>query len=125
MTMNNKQIFIEERKGVSLYFAFIILAVLTGVLLSLITLSVSQIKTTGLQTDSAIAFYAADTGVERVLYEIFQNNYVPELGKCPYKETLDNGAEYEVCISGSASTTIQSTGAYQGIQRKIEIDISS
>ncbi|MBU2579069.1 pilus assembly PilX N-terminal domain-containing protein [Patescibacteria group bacterium] len=114
----------HDHKGVSLYFALIILFALTGALLALITLSVSQIKIIGIQNDSLIAFYAADTGIERVLYEIYKNGYSPVAEECPaFFGTLDNNAKYEVCVSASATTTIQSTGTYQGIQRRIQIDI--
>jgi len=113
-------------KGITLYFALIILTALTGVLLALINISVSQIKITGVQGDSENAFFAADTGIERVLYAIYKEEYEPVSGKCPaYSGNLEGGATYEVCIDSVTSTIIRSTGAYQGIQRKIEIDISS
>jgi len=109
-------------KGVSLYFTLIILSVLTAILLALINISVSQIKITALSGNSMIAFYAANTGAERILYKIKIDGLPTE--RCPtyiFSENLDNNATYKVCLP--ASTTIHSIGTYKNVQRKIELKI--
>lgn len=86
-------------------------------------MAVSQIKVIYALSDSIIAFYAADTGIERVLYAIYQEGYVPSKGECPpaYKGTLENEATYEVCVSDKSDSTIFSTGTYKKTKRRIEI----
>jgi len=110
-----------SQKGVSLYLAILIITVLTSSLLVLISISVSQIKIIWSLGDSVNAFYAADTGAERILYDIYKGGYIPLLGECPFTESLD-GATYQVCISSISSSTIWTTGSYKGTQRRIEIN---
>lgn len=113
-------------KGASLYFTLVILNVLTAVVLLLVNISVSQIKITGISADSMLAFYAADSGAERVLRAIAKEGYTPsEANPCPpfiYEGNLENGAKYEVCVPNS-TTTIQSKGTYRSVQRKIELKL--
>ena len=113
------------QKGVSLYLTIVILSVLTAALLSLVSISVSQIKIIYSVGDSVIAFYAADTGIERVLYHIFKEGWQPSFfGECPYPawQILSNDAEYKVCVSDNSTSTIWSTGSYKKTKRKIEIN---
>jgi len=57
------------QKGVSIYLAIIIIFILLGIALGLSTLLVGQIKLVKGLGDSVVAFHAADTGVEKALYE--------------------------------------------------------
>lgn len=113
----------KNQKGVSLYLTIVILSVLMAVILTMIGMAISQIKVIHTLSDSIIAFYAADTGIERVLYAIFQEGYVASKGECPpaYKGTLENGATYEVCVSDKSDSIIFSTGSYKKTKRRIEI----
>jgi len=113
-----------EQKGISLYLTIVVIGVLTTALLALITISVSQIKIIWTLGDSAVAFYAADTGIERVLYAIYQEGYSPTtLNEClpAYSDSL-NGAQYQVCVSDISTSTIWSTGSYKNTKRRIEIN---
>jgi len=109
-------------KGVSLYLTIVILSVLVTALLALITISVSQIKIIWTLGDSVVAYYAADTGIERVLYGLYKEGYVPSLGDCRYSDILDNNSTYEVCVSDSSISTIFSTGTYKKTKRRIEVN---
>jgi len=113
----------KNQKGVSLYLTIVILSVLMAVILTMIGLAISQIKVIHTLSDSIIAFYAADTGIERVLYAIFQEGYAPSIGECPpsYRGTLENGATYEVSVSKKSDSIIFSTGNYKKTKRRIEI----
>jgi len=121
--INNK-----NQKGVSLYFAIVILSVLAATLLALIAISISQIKVITSLGNSVIAFYAADSGIERVLYHLLKEGWSPSPGECPFVppewEGLSNEAEYKVCVSEDATSTIWSIGRHKksGIKRKIEIN---
>jgi len=113
----------KNQKGVSLYLTIVILSVLTAVILTMISIAVSQIKVIHTLNDSLIAFYAADTGIERVLYAVFHEGYEPQKNTCPpaYSSTLENGATYEVCVSKQSDSNIFSTGNYKDTKRRIEI----
>lgn len=61
---------IQKLKGVSLYLALMLLSVLLGISLGLTSLLVGQMKTLKNVEESVIAFYAADTGIERNLFQV-------------------------------------------------------
>jgi len=114
----------KNQKGVSLYLTIVILSVLTGAVLTMIGISVSQIKVVQTLSDSVIAFYGADSGIEQVLYGLYKGGYSPSLGECPsaYQGNLDNGATYQVCVSDTSTSTIFSTGSYKDTKRRIEVN---
>ena len=112
---------IKTQKGVSLYLAVVILAVLMAAALSLVALTLEEINILSNVGYSTVAFYAADTGCEHSLYNILK-----EIGNGEVEGTLDEilGASpsYEVSTSTSASTTvIDSIGSFKGVRRKIEL----
>ena len=109
----------NSQKGVSILFAVLILSVVLSIALGTSNLIVRQLKVMRGVSNSVIAFYAADCGIEKVL-----------LAESPsdISETLLNGAEYEVFVN--ASTTegcdalnycIKSIGSYKNTKRAIEI----
>jgi len=114
----------KNQRGVSLYLTIVILSVLTAAILTMVNISISQIKVIQTLSDSVIAFYGADSGIERVLYAIYKEGYLPSLGECPpsFQGTLANGATYQVCVSDTSTSTIWSTGTYKKTKRKIEIN---
>ena len=76
--------------------------------------------------DSVVAFYAADTGIERVLMD--RSNPI-DAGLDGFVKILDNGATYELSVKDEThpdcgadyNYCIQSIGAYKGVKRAIEI----
>ena len=108
------------KKGVSLYFAIVILSVLSTTLLALITISISQIKVIWTLGDSVVAFFAADTGIEECLYRIRkEGNFNPFSGSL-------NGASYTVTVQGvgpdcdADNYCLKSRGSYKKTKRAIE-----
>lgn len=116
------------QKGVSLYLALVILAVLLGISLGLSIISIAQIKMIRGMEESVIAFYAADTGIEKMLYnpvsdrsETFPNNASyeaqircrPGFSPCPFTEDPDCDA-LRFCI--------KSKGKFRQTQRAIEVE---
>jgi hypothetical protein len=69
--MNYKKIkkYFRSEKGISLYLTVLILTILLAISLGMSRILVGQIKMVGTMGNSVIAFYAADTGTEKVLYE--------------------------------------------------------
>jgi len=133
--------FSSSQRGVSLYFSIIILSILLAIVLGLGTILVGQTRMIKGMGDSVGAFYGADTGIERVLYE-------DKLCRCssldcctglPCVDTTncDKGrlgspvppgvsgtvgqATYQVLFDNGA-TRIDSKGMYSGTWRAIRVD---
>ena len=132
--------FTISQKGVSIYLALIIMIILLAIGLGITTIIVFQMKMIRGMGDSVVALYAADTGIERALYDGKNAN-------SHYGPTPINGSSYEVgvvcCQSGTGicawvagecpsgliedSTCnafylcYKSVGTYRGIRRAIEV----
>lgn len=61
---------IQNLKAVSLYLSLMVLSILLAIFLGLSSLLFGQIKMFGAVGESVIAFYAADTGIERNLFAV-------------------------------------------------------
>jgi len=100
-----------------MYLAIMILVLVLAIALSTSTILVSQLRMAREIGNSVIAFFAADTGIERGLYE---GQSVP-LGN------LENGASYDVQFipPGPECSTpyycLKSVGLYQKTRRAIEV----
>ena len=114
--------FKNSKKGVSLYLALMIMFILLAIGLGVSLIIVSQMKMMKGMGDSVIAFYAADTGIERALYEKRVNN-VDWSGFGTV-----GGADYTVdYIVGPPATwkSKGSFGSFAKVKRAIEITIPS
>jgi len=111
--MNYKKI---SQKGVSLYLALLIMAVLLSIGFGISAILFGQIKIIRGMGDSVVAFYAADTGIEEVLYR-----------GGAVSGNLENGASYStrVLAPGPDCTAtnycIISKGSFKETRRAIEI----
>ena len=103
--------------------ALMVMNILLAVALGISAIFVGQLQITREMGDSVIAFYAADTGIERVLYS---GRETPSFS-CPAGPppcSLDNGAEYYVIITPGGDCTnfcIRSVGTYNNVRRAIEV----
>ncbi len=114
------------QRGIALYLALIVMFILLGIGLGISTILIGQIKIIRGVGNSVVAFYAADTGVERVLYAIRKEGYCSPPPLLPVQPFIDvalgNGATYTVTITAcNGATTIDSKGTYQETRRAIEI----
>lgn len=66
----------EKQKGVSLIITLFIMIVILAVVLSVSTILYSEIKVIKNISNSVVAFYAADSGVEKVLY--YDKKVIPD-----------------------------------------------
>ena len=111
----------NSQKGVSLYIAFLIMTILLSIALSMSTFLVSEIKIMREMGKSVTAYYAAETGIERELYEDNEvgTNYSGSIGNASYGvSVVDQG------IGGcafDANYCIKSVGSYKGVKRAIMI----
>ena len=105
----------SNQKGVSLYLAIMIMSMLSAVVLGLISISISGIKIAQGLENSVMAFYAANTGIERALYNIRKSGDLEG-----FSDTLEQ-TSYDVTITvDGEKTTIKSIGTYRDTQRAIE-----
>lgn len=88
----------QDRRGAALYLSLIIL---TGIFVSAMGIAdmvISGIRMGGVQTRSTQAYFASESGVEKVLWEYRKNNYSEPASSTEdvFSDTLDNGSEYQV-----------------------------
>lgn len=120
-------------KGISLYIAVIIMAVLLAVALGITTILLGQMKMIKGMEESAVAFFAADTGIEKAMYSIYQSDFQPRYSGPPgdptYNVTLVCGKGYTNCpaplIKDSSCLAsyfcVKSIGEYKQVKRAIEV----
>ena len=108
----------KKRKGVSLYFTVILLSVILTIALGLTNILISQMKGFHGLGESAKAFYAADSGVEKALLHCGEDGYSAT-------KTLNNDSSYNVIQScQSNNCTIDSSGTFSRSKRRIEVNYS-
>lgn len=121
MNINNK------KRGQALYLIIIIMSVLLAVVLGLSGIIISGAKLSSNVDYGIKAFYAADTGIEKTMYNIQTiedgtncNNFSGSYGDGEYSYTVTIEVPSEgTCLD--AGTVIRSLGEYYGTKRKIEI----
>ena len=105
-------------KGVSLYLALMIMFILIAIGLGVSLIIVSQMKMIRGMADSVVAFYAADTGIEKSLYLNLKEG---QSGAIDPAEPV-GGATYKVIAEISGLTkSWKSVGAFSGTKRAVEI----
>lgn len=96
------------KKGVTLYLTILILVALTTMTIALSQLITIPMKTTRELPFSVQALQAADTGIEKALFEIYvRGGGGMVTSSQSYSENLPNGARYEVNVYPSSSSPSQ------------------
>jgi Tfp pilus assembly protein PilX len=113
----------KGQSGVSLYFAIVVMAILLAIGFGLSTIIISQMRTIRGMGDSVIAFYAADTGIERALYALYKEgtslpfNFLPPTCTDCYLDLNNNAvkdaddATYSVSAASSTDPICSGSGA--------------
>jgi len=123
-----KKLKISQRGSIIIY-AMLTMSAMLAIGLTLNSLFLGKLKSAAAARDSVVAFYAADSAVEKCLFEARQN-----IINQPAME-FANKATYAVvsmavgapdvtddCASlGSASFQFRATGTYHGVRRSLEI----
>jgi len=111
------------KKGITLYLTIVILGLLFAIGIGLSLIVFTQIKIAREIGYSVNALCAADSGVERALYGIYQENW--PLGNSA-SDSVD-GASYSVNTFAPSPPNcnaqyycIKSTGEYKGTLRKVD-----
>ncbi len=107
-----------ERAGITLLLVILILSAILSISLGILDVVLGEFRISGEITDSFIALYAADQGIERILYDDrVQGNICSGGGNCSYgpvQTALSNGSCYVLrLIRTGADTTVTSTGEYR------------
>ena len=100
-----------------------IMVILLSIVLGMSGILLGQLKTMKGIENSVIAFYAADTGIERVLMERENPMFLNESF-----EEFSNGARYDIEVKdsddpdcGAVNYCISSVGTYRETQRAIQV----
>lgn len=108
-------------RGVSIYMAILVMSILLAVAIGTAAILLNQIKMIRSMGDSVVALYAADTGIERVLYynpdpEVVVSDNLDNNSTYSAKKVLPNGT---TCIADYYC--IKSIGTYKEVRRAIEV----
>ena len=134
----------SNQKGISLLFIVLITSLILSIGLGLTALLIQGMRITGEIGYSVVAFYAADSGIEEALYDLYQNSspsaehsgnldgvYYQTFAKCD-KDANPNPDLPDSCLLGEANIDpncdgdtlkycLKSLGSYQRVKRAIEI----
>lgn len=107
---------ITHNRGVSLLLTLLIMAAILVIAFGVSRLSIGEIKLSRDISRSIIAYYAADAGIERAVYEERIEGGASDIPDCSIE--LGNGSSYGIQVQGNI---IKSIGCYKDISRAIEI----
>lgn len=123
----------NSQKGISLYLALMVMAILLAMTLGLSAIFFSQIRMIREIGNSVISFYAADTGIEWLLYKDEEcRRLAPncDLTICgpdcqnlldqTFPESSLGKASYIASVANNGAT-LKSVGKYKETRRAIEI----
>jgi hypothetical protein len=109
--MINKQRGLPAQAGVSLIMVFFIMVIILSVALSISILLYSEVKVIRNVENSMVSLYAADSGIEKVLF--YDRQVIPEgakRGLCSIPTTCSNDTQPNVQEAGNISHSIYCNG---------------
>ncbi len=139
-----------SQKGISLYLSIMIMVILLSIVLGMSGILLGQLKMMKGIENSVIAFYAADTGIEKVLEELYSDGTCTDhyddfldlddsggggVTDCPIDLLKYNDACYKVLcrangelfpdesVCGADNYCIRSLGVFREIRRSIEVEL--
>ena len=110
----------NKQNGIVLYIVLLIVSIFMAIVLTLTNVSISQTKISWQAGDSVKAFTAADTGVERALYNI---RILDPADFSDISGTLLSNPDYSYSVHTTQiglSATIKSSGVFRKTRRTIE-----
>ncbi len=118
MKNKDKNLDTEEKRGISLLLVVVLLSAILSISIGIFNVVLGQIRLSGEVADSFIAFYAADQGIEKILYrDRINGDICPISGTNCYTEgpvELISTACYSIRVSKSGSATeIVTIGEYR------------
>ena len=127
MNKNRKNLIKIKENGTALMMTLLILTGTLTVSLIAADLIVNSIKSGRTQSYSTKAYFAAEAGVERSLWEARKNSFLQdEDQENIFTEELENNSVYHVDYASSTPTiTFTSAGVFQGVHRAVETSFTS
>ncbi len=120
----NKKTFVffaENESGVSLIFTVLFLAMVLSTGLGIANLMLKEIKISSNIGYSVPAFYAAEAGIEKILYIDRKVDGGISIGDNK-NEDLSTGSKFEAeVIQVNPEIIIKSVGTYNGVKRGVEV----
>jgi len=126
----------KNSKGISLLFVVMIMGVILAIGLGISGILVQQTRMAGEIGYSVVSFYAADSGIEQELYDLYrlpEDEHLPghtgDIGDASYevaakcgKDVPEDDCIFEIDSSCEAlNFCIKSVGTYKETKRAIEI----
>lgn len=126
----NKNI-IKNKEGSALFLVVLTLSFALVSVMGISDVLIKEIQMGHIQADSTKAYFAAETGIERVLWEDKKNGFNPRSSGGTdniFTGTLGNNSSYEVDYSTSTDATYYydkytAIGAYNNVKRAIEVSL--
>jgi len=123
--MNNLVIrHINNNLGSALMLSILIMAGVLVVTLGAADLVVSGLRQANVQVQSTKAFFGAEAGAERALWEVRKNGFPLPAGDVDdlFNDTLGNGSSYQVNYSIDGQDRIfTSIGGFNNKKRSVEV----
>jgi|GEM_PF-1420665 hypothetical protein len=118
-----KKIKSTEKSGSALALTMFILAGMLMVALSGSTVILLGLKAGGIQAQSTKAYYKAESGTERILWELNQNSLAlpaPSLTNPVFNVTLPEG-DYQIYYTNFNPIIFTSVGEFQQTKRSVQV----
>jgi len=122
LTLNKKYPYVKS--GSALLLTMFIMAGMLIVAISGSSLVLAGIKAGGIQAQSTKAYFAAEAGSERLLWELRKNSYYyssPSTASVIFSDTLSGGTNYQVYFTDYPPLIFRSVGEYQNNRRSVEL----
>ncbi len=107
-----------KKRGVAMLFTVLIISMVLAIAFGVFSIFIFEIKVASQVNDSVISIFAADSGIEKKLYDIRINNNNSDIPDT----SLSNGAIYNVTVTSSA-TDVKSIGRYKNTKRSLEVSL--
>jgi len=114
----------KNKAGQILLMSLLILTSMIVTALAATDFIVPGIKMSRTEAYSAVAYFAAEAGCERSLWEVYKNSFDTNRSNQNgiYQASLNNGSSYTVNYSRSGSTrTFTCIGTYLGVSRSVQV----
>lgn len=115
----------NSERGVTIYLALMIMSILLALALGISAISFGQAQTFKEIGNSVFSFYAAETGIERTLFELSRGAEMG--GHFEDEGQFENGATYvaDIIPAGgncpALNLCVKSKGSYKNTKRAIQI----
>lgn len=117
MKINFSQI--KRNKGAALLLTLLILTTIMVIVFSVSGLMYGELKLSQDVPQSLKAYYAADSAIERSLYDDRHGAGINDIAKCSVD--LDNGSSYGLEYTAGNPAELKAWGCYSDVSRAIEV----